>query len=226
MYKDTSYKEKFVVLQDWIPYFVDDIKKDLKAEHLANDRAFVKKYFQGKVIAKLKSEEMVPAYQEELKNGENAEQLCEFVSNRWLIKHSEIYDFFEQKLSQIDPNFTELEELAESDSKKLLEESSQQFGASPAYLFSVINSVVFPKKVYEEFAKRAARERETRKEEEAKAAENASWEARLQAAEENAARIKDRYEKKFSGLQKKYHQDVESLKKQVAILQRKVNANI
>ena len=40
--------------------------------------------------------------------------------------------------------------------------------------------------------------------------------------ETEMARVKDKYEKKLNGLQKKYQVDVENLKKQIAQLQRKL----
>ena len=41
--------------------------------------------------------------------------------------------------------------------------------------------------------------------------------------DQQITRLTDKYEKKLQGMQKKYIQDIETLKKQITLLQRKLN---
>ncbi len=223
MHKDTTYKEKFTILQEWFPSIIEAVKKDLKNDHLRQDPLFCKQYFTGKNFNKLSVEELVPAYGKAIKESEKGEELAEFISNRWLFRNSELYDFFEKKLSQIDPNFTEIQEIKLEDSKQIISEAIQTYGAPATYLFCVLNSVVFPQEVYHDLSHQAKREvkqaEQTAKENE----ERFSLESLKQSYEEQIARLVDKYEKKLAGFQKKYTHDVDSLKKQIAHLQRKLS---
>src|ERR1700726_3667878 len=111
MYKNATYKEKFADLQEWVPFLVESVKKDLRQEHLKKDFAFVKKYLSSKNIHKVTTEELAEAYQKAIQE-EQGEELAEFITSRWLLKNSEMYEFFEKQLSQIHPDFTNLEEIA------------------------------------------------------------------------------------------------------------------
>lgn len=222
MLKDTTYKEKFAMLQPWMPLIVDTIKKDLKNEHLKRDPAFSRLYFPGKNPAKLSSQELSEAYSQAVATGENSEELSEFISNRWLLKHIDLYYYFEQELGKIDPNFNEIKNIDKAIALKIMEGAVQQFGAIETYLFCVLNSVVFPDEIYKKLSHEAATHAEETKEELKISEQEASLEAILKGHEHHVARLKDKYEKKIVGLQKKYVQDVELLKKQIANLQRKL----
>lgn len=222
MLKNITYKEKFALLKKWMPSIIDTVKKDIKNEHLKKDWAFVKQYFPGKNINKLTVEEMAQAYVQVIENSEKAEDVAEFISNRWLLKHTNLYHFFERELSKISTDFNELEELEKNQSLEMIERAVAEFGAPNTYLFSMINSVVFPKEVYDGLAARAetwAAEAESQ----AKAAdEMKSLQEMKHSYEQQIARLTDKYEKKLLGLQKKYFIDVDVLKKQVITLQRKL----
>jgi hypothetical protein len=222
MYKNASYKEKFITLKDWIPLIVEIIKKDLKNEHLKKDLYFVKKFLSSKNIHKLSTEDLVDAYSRAIAEDESAEQIAEFMTSRWLLKNSEVYDFFAQRLSQINPEFTTIEELSTNDSQALIKDATEQFGAVNTYLFSVLNSVVFPESVFHAMHQKAKQEKVQKQAEEQQFTEKMSIENMQRAFEREIARLTDKYEKKLSGLQKKYQVDMESLKKQVASLQRKL----
>lgn len=222
MHKDTTYKEKIAILAHWLPSIVDTIKKDLKQEHLARDWNFVKQYFPGKNPSKLTIEELSTAYAEAVATGEAGEQLAEFICNRWLLKNSDIYNHFEQELSRRFPNFAELEQIDEPTSKALVAESIKHFGAPSTYQFCVINSVVFPKAVFDELSKKAEKEAEHKHHEEVQNKELKTLEDCKANFEQQIARLTDKYEKKLQGMQKKYHTDVETYKKQIAALQRKL----
>jgi hypothetical protein len=223
MNKDTTYKEKFATLKNWLPAIIDAVKKDLKNEHLKNDFPFYRKYFGSKNINKLTLEEMVEAYSQALVQEESAEQLGEFLSHRWLMKNSDVYHFFEEQLSRINPNFSEIVELDEKSSSEIVETAIQQFGAPKTYLFSLMNSVVFPQKIFVQLSLRAEQDAQKQEEDLKAAHKQQSLDTMRSTYEEQIARLTDKYEKKLLGLQKMYTQDVDALKKQIASLQRKIN---
>lgn len=222
MLKDATYKEKFSMLRPWLASIVESVKKDLKNEHLKKDWQFCKQYLPGKNVSKVTVEEMVDAYGNALENSENAEALAEFISNRWLLKNCELYNYFEANLSRISPNFTELETIDAASSREIVRGAVEQYGAMKTYLFSVINSVVFPKEVYSELGQKAETDEERRIVEERTLHEKLSLEELQKDYEQQIARLVDKYEKKLTGMQKKYAQDTESLKKQIINLQRKM----
>lgn len=223
MHKSATYKEKFQTLRPWLPSILEAVKKDLKNEHLKSDVKFCKEYLSGKNFHKLTTDDLVEAYSRALVSNENAEALAEFISNRWLLKNTEMYEFFENKLSAIDPNFTELEEIDAPRSREIVTEAAQQFGAARTYLFSVINSVVFPKEIYGELERQAETDRKQVADDQRAHAEKMSTETLLRNHEQQTARLVDKYEKKLAGLEKKYLKDTESLKKQLVALQRKLS---
>lgn len=221
--EEMNYKEKLVLLDDWLDHLVDTVKKDLKNEHLKNDWMFVKKYFGGKNINKLALEELTQGYRQALSEEEKAEEIAEFITNRWLFKNSEVYQFFEDKLTKINPNFQEIEEIDAAKSEQLLEEANVQFGPIRTYLFAILNSVAFPSPVFDALSKQAKQSAISEQKEAEEEQERLSTESVETFYEQKIARLTDKYEKKLIGLQKKYSIDLEGLKKQVASLQRKLN---
>lgn len=227
MHRDTTYKEKFAILKEWMPKILDPVKKDLRNDHLKNDWEFFKRYFGSKNMNKLTIDDFVSAYStamEEVDAG-HAEQIAEFIANRWLMRHTELYDFFEIRLNQITANFQQLEMLSEEDSHKILEPALKQFGPFNVYVFAVLNSVVFPQNIYDDLLKKAGQHLHTMEEQEEIQLNERSIDGLKTAYEQQLARMQDKYEKKLSGLQKKYAHDVEALKKQLSALQRKLNGS-
>lgn len=223
MYKHATYKEKFADLKEWIPYLVESVKKDLRNDHLKNDMYFVKKFLASKNIHKVTTEELAQAYEKAIQQEEQGESLAEFITTRWLIKNSELYEFFEKQLSQIQTDFASLEEMTPKQAEALIEVSKREFGAPDTYLFSVLNSVVLPKENFEKLKHDASHHQAQVKDELHRAKEHLTGEQMRQELERETARLTDKYEKKLAGLQKKYLTDVEALKKQIAALQRKLN---
>ncbi len=209
------------MLRPLLSLLIEDIKKDVKNEHLKNDILFCKQYLPGKNIAKATTADLADAYAAAMENSEYAEKIAEFLSQRWLLQNTDLYDFFEETLMKIDPNFTELEMLDSEISKKIVQEAIQTHGALNTYFFSVINSVVFPKEIYAELSRKAQDETTKKEEEAAKAQQQMTLENMQRHYEQQIARLTDKYEKKISGLQKKYVQDTENLKKQLAQLHKK-----
>lgn len=224
MLKNSSYKEKFAMLKEWMPLIIDSIKKDLKNEHLKNDPGFLRTYFPGKNPSKITFEELVDTYTKAIEEGENPEQLAEYIANRWLVKHSDIYYYFEQELAKINPEFNEIKDIDQQLATKIMEGAIKQFGTISTYLFCVLNSVVFPQEIYEKLGQDASKHAKEKKEADVAEKEKASIEALHRDREQELARVVDKYEKKLQGLQKKYFTDVEMLKKQIANLQRKLSA--
>ncbi len=224
MNKDATYKEKLVYLNEWLPSIVEAVKKDIKNEHLKQDFQFVKKYFPGKNINKIEAEDLSKAYQVAIQEQENGEAIAEFIASRWIMKNSELYYFFENFLSGVNPDFTEIEKLEAEVARRLIDTSIEEFGAQNAYVFSVLNSVAFDEGYFSELKEKAQKETKDKEEERVQRAEKETLENLKRNQEREVARLIDKYEKKLAGLQKKYIQDVEQLKRQVATLQKKLHA--
>ncbi len=226
MYKDATYKKKFADLNEWIPLIIETVKKDLKNEHLKKDLYFVKKFLGSKNIQKVSNEELTEAYTRAIQEEEKGEDIAEFIVSRWLLKNTELYTLFEKYLSDITTDFTALDELHPDQTKALLDDSINQFGAVPTYLFAVLNSVVFPKETFDQLSKQAKASHQQTINEMIEEQEKMDLESVARTYDREIARLTDKYEKKLNGMQKKYQLDVEQLKKQVAILQRKLQEKV
>lgn len=224
MLKDATYQTKFKLLDTWLTTIVDQIKKDLKQDHLQKDPVFCKVHFPGKNISKVTVEEMTVPYRALLEK-EGSEDVSDFITNRWLLKNADIYHFFEEKLKAISPDFNELDIIDEEKSKKIVEESVKQFGAPKTYIFSVLNSVVFPENVYKELAKKAEAHRNDNELAVEKKKEQQTIDNIQKNHDAEIARLTNKFEKTILGLQKKYLTDTEALKKQIATLQRKLSSH-
>lgn len=225
MLKNTTYKEKFALLTPWMHRIIDPIKKEIKNEHLRKDWSFFNQYFAGKNLNKISLEELAQGYSEAMTQHEKAEELGEFLTNRWLLKHSDIYHHFEQELNQVDENFNELDMLDKEQSQRMMEKAVAHFGAPKTYLFCILNSVVFPEEVYKALGLKAEQEISNKQAEEERQQERRSLEEIQRNCDQQIARLTDKYEKKLAGLQKMYVQDVEALKKQISALQRKLHSS-
>lgn len=223
MIKDATYKEKCTMLKSWMPQILETVKKDLKNEHLKNDYKFTKIYLPGKNLNKLTTEDLVEAYIKAIEEEEKAEEIAEFIINRWLIKNTELYDYFEKALLKISPDFTQLKEIDAARSQEMIEGAISLFGSPRTYLFAVMNSVVFPKETFEKLDKRAKEDHKKEQKEEVIKQEKIAYESMQSHYEEQMARLTDKYEKKLQGLQKKYLIDTEGLKKQIVALQKKLS---
>ncbi len=158
MLKDSTYGQQYALLEEFIPDIIRCIRRDLRVDHLKPDKEFLQKHFGKKSPNKLKTEDLVPVYSLYLKEGD--EKIWEFFTERWLMKHNDIYDFFEAGLMTVAQDFTELEELDEEFSKRLAGESVKRFRALDTYIFCVLNTVVFPENVYQELRAEAHKDQE------------------------------------------------------------------
>lgn len=223
MLKNATYKEKCVRLADWMPTIITEVAKDLRNDHLKQDVQFVKKYFGNKPLNKLTSDELAVGYAKAMEQEEKSEEIAEFILSRWMLRNTEVYNFFESKLRQHYADFSEPTELDPQISSALMDGSIQEFGAPRTYLFSIINSVVFPETTYKQLQTRAKKDAEKQSADEKVQKEQLSVQKMQESYEQQIARLTDKYEKKLQGFQKKYLQDTETLKKQVSTLQRKLN---
>jgi len=224
MLKEATYKEKFALLKNWMPMIMDTVKKDVKNEHLKQDFIFAKKYFPGKNISKLTNEELAEGYSAAIQNEEKSEDIAEFISNRWMLKYGELYHFFEQELSKINPDFTQITEIEKSTAETMINGSVKEFGAPKTYLFSVLNSVAFSEEALKKLAKHAQDDAKKEQDEGVAALERGTLDQMHKSYEQTLSRLTDKYEKKLSGLQTKYTKDVDGLKKQISILNRKLES--
>ena len=222
MYKNATYQEKFNSIKDWMPAIVDVIKRDLKNDHLRNDLYFVKTFFASKNLNKITNDELSEAYLKALASEAKSEEIGDFITSRWLLKNTDLYDLFERRLSKLNPDFTSIEELDLAASQEIAKDAVNAFGATKTYIFAVLNAVVFPEAVFKQLRDQAIKELKSEKTHQETVAEKMSIEKMQQVFERDIARLTDKYEKKLSGMQKKYLVDVESLKKQIATLQKKL----
>jgi hypothetical protein len=223
MYKNASYREKFADLKEWVPFIIESVKKDIKNDHLKKDLYFFKKYFATKNLHKLGTDELADAYYRAIQEEDRGEEIAEFIASRWLLRNSELYELFQRELSRINPEFADLDELDQPQAQSLIELSNREFGAPHTYLFAVLNSVVFPKESFTSLKKQAVQHQETAEQQKQQQDEKQTIDSLKLVFEREIARLTDKYEKKLMGLQKKYLNDTEGLKKQVSQLQRKLS---
>ncbi len=214
-------KNQFETIQPWIVQILNTIKKDIKTEHLGSDPVFYKTNFGNRPQNRLGAEEIFAAYEKELLKGN--EDLSEWVVNRWVFKNGDLYRHFAERLSAIHPDFDQIKNLTEEQSREVLK-GTEGFDAVSVFLFSVLNGVVFPDKIVEKLRKTAETEAASKKVEEASAAEQQSIAKIVEHHQREVARMNEKYETKLSGVQKKYATDTEALKKQIRALQQRLNS--
>jgi len=217
-----SYKEKLAALKKFMPEIIESVKKDLKNDHLRSDWAFGKKYFGSKNPLKLTTEELIEGYSKAIQDEEQGEKIAEFVANRWIFRNSDVYYLFEKHLQEKYPNFQDIKEIDSTIAENLIADSSEQYGFVKTYLFSFLNAVVFSDAIFEKLRTKADHEltESVVKDEEKK--KELSFESLKSDYETKIARLTDKYEKKLAGLERKYFVDTEGLKKQLSLLQKKL----
>ncbi len=219
MMKDSTFADKFTVLSPWMSRLTTSIKGDLKREHLKREPAFVKAHFSTKDVNRIGADELTVVYTKVLSSAD-AEATGELVTNIWLLKHGEIYRYFETELSKLASDFTTLESISDDKGQPIIDGGVREFGAIDTYLFAVLNSVVFTNAIYEKLRKLAEEESAQTTKEPSKS--TTSDEASTKNHEREIARLHEKYEKKLAGLQQKYLHDIDIFKKEVARLRQKL----
>lgn len=213
MFRTANYCEKLAYVFDFLPQIIETTKKDLKNEHLKQNKAFLKKYFPGKNPRSLGLEDLIEGYKSWIE--EKDEEFAEWLAARWIMRKTELYDLFEERLKQVNPQFDQIEELEEDFSKNLIDQSAQEFSALDTFIFSVFNSVVFPDHFFQDLKQQAEEEQKALLEQEKLELEEQDIHELKSKYEREIKRLTDRYEKKLSGMHKKYIRDTEQLKTQI-----------
>jgi len=143
----------FHKLLPWHRAILSSVKKDLRNEHLRADRAFFKKYFGLKVLQKLTLDDLMQVYPAVIAEGH--EKLAEFIVNRWLLRHINIYTQFEMRLKKIHAKIDEILEIDDALSQELIDDSCKAFGAVNTYIFCMFNGVNFSETMMESLCEKA-----------------------------------------------------------------------
>jgi len=151
----SPFPDKFTRLQPFMQAVVEPIKADLKKHHLKKDPAFVRQNFSTTNVTKVPLAELVEVYRRELP--QVSEQFGEWLGQMWMLKHTEVYEFFERVLSQEVEDFTEVDQLPDELSQRLRKGAVQQFGAVQTYVFVLINDVVLARRSSKSWLKRRSR---------------------------------------------------------------------
>jgi hypothetical protein len=210
---------KYHTLQPFLGEILGCIRKDIKADYLPGSAAFYRTHFGSRPMSRLSGEEINAVFSRELLAGN--EDLSEWVINRWVFKHGEIYRHFAERLAAVRADFDAIESLSLEESRKILAGAKDSFGAKPVYFFAMLNEVVFPEEIFIELRKDTEAEEARAKTEEKKASEQLELSNILERHEREIARLTDKYEQKLAGVLKKYTIDVEALKAQVRALQKR-----
>jgi hypothetical protein len=210
-------ENQFQFLQNWTFEILESIKKDIKTDHLHTDPAFYRTYFGNRPQNRLTTTEIFSAYEKELLKGN--QDLADWVVNRWVFKHGDLYQHFADRLSAINPDFVQIESLTLEESEQILDGTAASFGSVSTFLFALLNGVVFPKTVLDRLEKEAGLEREKRALDAKLEGEQQGFEKIIASQEREITRLND----KIAGVLKKYEKDTHNLKTQVKALQRKIH---
>ena len=213
-------KNQFETIQPWITVILSAIKRDIKTDHLPKSPAFVRTHFGNRPLNRLTAEEIFSAYEKDLLSGDA--DLAEWVVNRWVFKHGDIYGHFAESLSQVAEDYSTIVSLTVEQSETILSGAIDRFGALQTYLFSVLNGVVFPESVLERLRTWAANEEAAKKTEDKEMEERLSLQQLTERYSRDVTRLNEKYESKVSGVLKKYTTEVEALKKQIRSLQKQL----
>lgn len=153
MIAEPTYAQKFAKLEPWHRDIFLTVKKELRDEHLKLDRNFFKRNFTGIELQKIAVDDLLNVYPKLIAEG--YEPLGEFIANRWLLRHLEIYNFFEERLKQNYAHFDQLQVLDYDFAKTLLDDATAKFGCIDCHIFSVLNCVAFPEDLMKELQQMA-----------------------------------------------------------------------
>lgn len=221
MIKDVEIKSKFEYLQGFLGKILHDVRREIKQEHLKQDRAFNLKHFGKSQVDKIEPAALETAYYKELAIDGN-QSLSEWIISKWILRHAEVYEFFVKELSEVNPNFEEIALLDLEKAKMIASKAVNSFGVVDTLVFSVINSVAFPDEIFEYLKAQALNAVASEKNQATHCAQISVEQLQVEH-EKELLKLSDRFEKRFQSLSKKYSQDVEGLKKQIGLLQKKLS---
>jgi hypothetical protein len=210
---------KYHTLQPFLGEILGSIRKDIKTDYLPGSMAFCRAHFGSRPIARLSNEEINTVFIKELLAGNG--EMSEWVVNRWVFKHGEVYQHFAARLAKVNPDFDAIASLTTEESQKILAGASESFSAKTVYFFAMLNGVVFPEPIFADLRKQAEAEEAQQKTEAEAAGEQLELAKLIERHEREIARLTEKYEQKLAGMLKKYTTDTEALKAQVRALQKK-----
>jgi hypothetical protein len=209
-------------LRPWLNEIIASIKKDIKTDFLPGSPAFYRTHFGNRPQSRLSFEEIQEVFTKELLAGN--EEMAEWVVNRWVFKHGDLYTHFAERMMGINPQFDEITELNVGQSEQILKGAVETFGAKPVYFFSVLNQVVFPASIFDRLKSAAEAETASQEKEEAVATQTQDFSKLVERHQREIQRLNEKYEQKVAGVLKKYTLDTEALKKQIRALQKQLSA--
>jgi hypothetical protein len=147
MIKDLPLKSKFEYLSPVFSNILQDIRRDIRNEHMKQDREFVQKYFSRSYIESSSSEIEKAYYHEIVAQGN--EVLADWIVSKWILRHAEVYEFFVSELSKINENFEEIEMIDGNVAKSIVARSVELHGLEDTFIFSLLNSVALADEMME-----------------------------------------------------------------------------
>jgi hypothetical protein len=202
---------RYSLLTPWFFDIINAVKRDCKNEHLRLNPGFVREHFSGMPLHRITLDEMRAVYLRLILGGND--QLAEFISNRWLFRNMELYNFFEKALSEVLPDFEKISELTQEQAEKLIREASEKFSCEDVFCFVVLNDVVIPQDVFNRLQRQAVEALAKRQKE----AENQGGSPEEKWRQE-VERLKERQEKKIQEMTKRHQQEVVRLNSEIAKL--------
>jgi hypothetical protein len=144
------------------------------------------------------------------------------LASSWIYKNGEIFQLFHEQLSLVDKHYDQLESLSSSVEEQIKDLSVGKFGFVRVYLFSVLNSVVFSAKLFEELKNGALKELSVSKDHSLESEDDISLEDLRKSFEMERLKMEEKYEKRLQGVIKKTQMEVEGYRKQIGQLQKRL----
>src|SRR3990167_8037866 len=148
MIVESKIKDKFTVIYPFRKEFFKGIKKEIsqsssvKGTGLGRRMYALHKNSDGGVFVEA-------LFTEVLEKGD--EELGDFLLSTWVMKQADLFQYFHQKLSSLNADYEQLIGIPQDLEQEMKKEILAEFTALEAYLFSILNSVVFSKEVLQEF---------------------------------------------------------------------------
>jgi hypothetical protein len=209
-----TWSGKFSLLSPWFSDILAAVKRDCKSEHLSVDPYFVRKHFAGKPVQRISLEEMRAVYMREILSGQD--KVAEFIANRWLFRHMELYRFFEEELGKISPEFDKINELTVEQGDGVIQKAKERFDCEEIFIFTIINDVAFPEPIFEKLQKEALETLAERQKNAPPLAEDDETERFRQEMD----RMKEKHEKKLQEVAKRHGQETARLNAEISELKK------
>ncbi len=211
---NSSYKNKFEILAPFVGELCLEIKKEIKQE-------FVKKKGLQAEFKSLDISDISQFFYKKVAE-EGDEKTGEWLASSWIYKNGEIFQLFHEQLSLVDKHYDQLESLSSSVEEQIKDLSVGKFGFVRVYLFSILNSVVFSTKLFEELKNGALKELSVSKDHSLEDEDSISLEDLRKSFEMERLKMEEKCEKRLQGVIKKTQMEVEGYRKQIGQLQKRL----